>query len=191
MEVSMTQAALSAALSFFIGILLGAFYDVIRLCRLIFGFDVASPFGKGKKSAKKWFGYIFVCVFDFLFFAVSAAVMCVFFFLSGDGRMRGYVLFCTLVGFLLYYNTVGRLFISVSAYTVSFCKRIIFLPIRCAVSLLKKGAAVIFKLPIVTVAFTRYNTYINKRKIKAEYRARKKRMKKGGYCHNGGEYGHR
>ena len=69
MEVSMNQIALSAASAILLGLLLGAVYDVIRLTRVIFGVNVASPFGK--RNAKAYLGYAFVAVSDFLFFAIS------------------------------------------------------------------------------------------------------------------------
>ena len=117
----MTQAAISAALSIVLGFAMGAFYDVIRFFRLVLGVNVSSPFKKG--SGKRFFGYVLACIGDLLFFAVLSASMCIFFFLTGDGRMRSYGLLGALLGFLIYYNTVGRLFIAASSFLVRLFKR--------------------------------------------------------------------
>lgn len=183
----MTQAAISAALSVVMGMVLGAVYDIIRFLRLLFGFDVRSPFDKKKKRGK-WVGYIFVCIGDLLFFIIAAVFMSVFFFLSGDGRMRGYGLFGAFIGFTLYYRTVGRLFIGVSSAVVGFCKRLIKLPFLYFLRLLKKTKSLILKLPIVTALLKRYNIYVDKRKKRALDRLKKNKRKKGGYCSNGGIY---
>ena len=191
----MTRAALSAVLALFLGGALGMFYDAIRFLRVVFGFDVRSPFERGNKKRGKWVGYIFVSLSDFAFFLIAAIAMSVFFFLTGDGRVRGYVLFCTWLGFLAYYHTVGRLFIGISSYLVRLLKkavrRVIYiaaLPFVYIGKAFKKTGSRIFNLPIVSGAITRYNVYKMNRKKKAAVRLRKKRMQKSGYCYNGGAH---
>ncbi len=188
----MQQAAISAALSVLLGIFMGALYDVIRFARLVFGFRV-SPLSKQNKNIV---GYIFVSLTDFLFFVILAVCMCVFFFLTGDGRMRAYGLFGAFLGFWLYYNTVGRLFISVSTALVTLFKkavkcalRLLLTPIMFLARHIKKIVLRILKLPIVTSGVKRYNDYISKMKKNAVCKARKKQMRKHGAILNGGMYG--
>lgn len=194
MEVSMSMAALSAALSVLVGVLLGAVYDVIRFTRVLFGADVRSPFAeRGQKRRRgAWFSYVFVTLGDLLFFAVATVCMCVFFFLTGDGRMRAYALFGALGGFLLYYHTVGRLFIGICSYLAALCKRAIrwlfrksLLPFRRFFAACKKIFVRIWSLPIVSRTLTRYNGYKTKKKEASQRRKRQKRMQKGGWCKNG------
>ncbi len=188
----MTAAAYSAALSVIVGIFLGIFYDIIRFSRAVLGITVASPFKHGKRSFSAVIGYIFVVFTDLVFFLVAAAIMASFFFLTGDGRMRGYGLFGALLGFLAYYNTVGRLFIGAITYIIAFCKRIIRLilvPIKRFFMLFKGLSARIFDMPIVKAVIARYNDYITKRKKRAALRARRKKAKKGGRVVNGGTHG--
>ncbi len=175
----MNQAAIAAVLSLALGFLLGAFYDVIRLFRAIFGVTVKNPFKKGRFNLKSLLGYIYVSAGDLLFFIVASAAMCVFFFLTGDGRARGYALFSSFCGFLLYYNTVGRLFICAVSYIVNMLKRAVRLisrPILHTLSQVKR----IFDMPIVKAVITRYNNYITKRKKRAKARARAKAARRGG-----------
>ena len=192
MEISMTAAAVSAALSVIVGVFLGAFYDVIRFLRAALGITVASPFKKGKLTFHAVFGYVFVILTDLLFFLVAAAIMASFFFLTGDGRMRGYGLCGAFLGFLIYYNTVGRLFIGAVEYIISLLKKAFRLMLVPFARLLKlfKGLSVRFlNMPIVKAALSRYNNYITKRKKRAVLRARRKKAKKGGYIVNGGTHG--
>ncbi len=190
----MSMAALTAALSVSLGVLLGAVYDVIRFFRVLFSVDVRSPIvPKGQKRRRgAWFSYVLVTLGDLLFFAVATVCMCVFFFLTGDGRMRAYALFGAFLGFWLYYYTVGRLFIGVCAYLAARCKRAIrwifrksLLPFRFLFALLRKIMAQISGLPIVSRTFARYNECKLKRKEAALRRRRQRRMQKGGYCKNG------
>ncbi len=194
MEVSMTQAAISAALSIALGVAMGMVYDFIRFTRLVFGVTVSSPFKSGHRG--RFLGYFFVCITDLLYFVILTVAMCIFFFLTGDGRMRAYGLCGAFLGFLLYYNTVGKLFISVSAFLVSLFKRavkyvfrLLSAPFIFAYMWVKKTVLQILRLPIVMSGVKRYNIYINKCKKKAAYRARQRKMKKGGCVFNGGAHG--
>jgi|GEM_PF-1272291 len=190
----MTQAAISAALSVVLGIAMGVIYDLIRFSRLVLGIDARSPFKKG--GQKRIFGYVFVCLGDLFFFVVLTVCMCVFFFLTGDGRMRSYGLIGAFLGFLLYYYTLGKLFIAVSAFLVSLFKRsvkyvlaLFAAPFLYMYELVKKTVLQILSFPIVMNFVKRYNTYINKCKKNAAHRARSKKIKKGGCVFNGGTHG--
>ena len=175
----MNQAAIAAALSFILGFLLGAFYDVIRFFRALFGVTVKNPFKKGRLNLKSFLGYLYVSAGDLLFFIAASAAMCVFFFLTGDGRARGYALFSSFCGFLLYYNTVGRLFICTVSYIADMIKRGIRCVLRPILRVLPQAKR-IFDMPIVKAAITRYNNYITKRKKRAKTRARAKAARRGG-----------
>ena len=166
MEVSMTMAAISAALSVPVGALLGALYDLVRLFRVLFAVTVRSPFGK--KGARRWFDYAFVALGDLFFFVAAAAVMCAFFFLTGDGRMRWYGLCGAALGFFCYYQTVGRLLMTATEW-LQARTRALFQRIR----------AYFCKTPIVTRTRARYNKYVEKKKTAAAAKKRKKRMRGG------------
>lgn len=174
----MNALAAMAAASVFVGIMLGAVYDVIRFSRAVLGVDVGNPFKKRKRFAVM--RYLLVVLGDIMFFMIAAAVMSVFFFITGDGRMRGHALFGAFLGFLFYYHTVGRLFISSVEYIVSFLRRAAGWLKRQILKLVRKFCG----LPIVTSAFTRYNKYIDKRKKNAVLRKRQRRMKSGQRCKN-------
>lgn len=162
----MTMAAVSAALSVPVGACLGALYDLVRLLRVLLGVTVKSPFGE--KGLRRWFGYAFVILGDLFFCLAAAAVMCVFFFLTGDGRMRAYGLCGAALGFFAYYQTVGRLVIR-AAEGIQRGIRALF----------HKIGQRFLQTPIVLRAHTRYNEYKRKKKEAAAARKRKKRMRGG------------
>ena len=192
MEVSMNQAALSALWSVTVGTLLGAVYDIIRFIRVLFNIDVRSPFKKGRFGLMPFLGYVAVCIGDLLFFVIAAILLCVFFFLTGDGQMRWYGLAGAFLGFVLYYNTFGRLFIRVAELLNSLIKRVIRF-LLCKIGFVLKKIRQIcmqfFDMPIVKAAAKRYNEYINKRKKAKRAAARLKKAKRGGGFVNGGTHG--
>lgn len=188
----MNQAALSVLWSLAVGALLGAVYDIIRFTRVLLNADVSNPFKKGRFNLRSFLRYIIVCIGDLLFFAVAAVVLCVFFFLTGDGRMRWYGLAGAFLGFVLYYNTVGKLFIGIVEFLKSLIIKAIRLMLRPVCIGLRKLWQIcmqIFKMPIVKALSKRYNEYINKRKKAKRAAARLKKAKRGGGFVNGGTHG--
>lgn len=188
----MNQAAVAALLSLLLGIFFGIVYDIIRFFRVVLGVDVSNPFVKGKLTLHKLFGFVFVTLGDLFFFAVATVSMCIFLFLTGDGRFRWYVLLGIILGFWAYYNTVGKLFIKIAEKIISGLKklfRFMLLPLLRLFELLKKLYARIFDMPIVKAYFKRYNEYITKRKKVAVARKKSKMRKKGCCFTNGGTHG--
>jgi len=168
----MINAAVSAALSIPVGAICGVLYDVIRLLRLLFGVDVRSPFRK--KGIRRWFSYGFVVLGDLFFFAVAAVLMCVFFFLTGDGRARWYGLVGAGFGFFCYYHTFGRLLMAVAERIASFCRR-----------LSRRILHAFLQTPLVLTLRARYTIYMEKKKTaRAEKRRRRQIQKRKSYCKN-------
>lgn len=159
----------------------------------------AAPGKKGQKYKNTRrhgapFQYLFVALTDFLFFAVCAVLMCVFFFLTGDGRVRGFPLLGAFLGFLVYYNTIGRLFISICEWLSNLIKtairavfrwigralRFLLTPFRRLFSRLGQFFRKIAQ-PIVSRIKMRYNEH----KLERARRARRARMKHcGSVCRN-------
>ncbi len=98
----------------FIGFALGVVYDAFRIIRR--AFYIA---GKGIITHIVYF----IC--DILFFAVAAVVSAIFIFHVNNGRIRGIALFGSLMGFVVYYNTVGRLVGAVSDLIIRTVYRIL------------------------------------------------------------------
>ncbi len=183
MEVSMRAAALSALLSVAVGAMLGVFYDVIRLSRVLFGISVASPFGT--RSLRRYVSYLLCALGDLLFFAVAAVVMAVFFFLRSNGIVRGYALLGAFCGFLLYYNTVGRLLIGTFEAVAAFVRRTLRRIFTKIYGVCSKKVRAFLGAPIVLRLAAWYNKRKTVARCAADEKKRKRKMAKGGCIRNG------
>ena len=183
MQVSMTAAALSALLSVLLGIFLGVLYDIVRFSRVLLGVSVASPFGK--KGVRPYVSWVIASLGDLFFFVLAAICMCVFFFLTGDGRMRGYGLVGAFLGFEVYYHTIGRLFIGICGYIAGRVRAGIRWCFLRLLALVRKIVSCFLKTPIVMRLFAWYNDVKTQRKLRAEAKKRRRRMEKNGCVKNG------
>ncbi|MBR5539739.1 MAG: spore cortex biosynthesis protein YabQ [Clostridia bacterium] len=168
----MTKIALAALASVGVGVFLGAVYDVFRLFRVILGITAESPFGK--KGVRPYVNWILCAACDLLYMAVCAVCMCVFFFLTGDGRMRSYGLIGAFCGFEAYYHTIGRLFISLAVFSDRKFK-----------SAVRKALSLIMSAPFVQRGINKYKEFNIKTKQAAAIKKRKKQMAKCGSVKNG------
>ena len=131
MEISQLSFVLLSIYSLCFGIGLGIIYDIIRIQRVIFGFDhpdskkidyrnIELPIIK-KKAYKDSENKILKIIFEFLFavydilFMVSFGVIAVLIaYAYNSGRVRLIIFVGLIVGFLAYYFTVGKLVVKLS-----------------------------------------------------------------------------
>lgn len=108
MEISVSEQALDFLLACLLGVGLGVLYDVFRIIRLAL-----------------WHGKLIVAIQDILFW--TAAAVCTFLFqlVNSDGQIRFYILLGELLGFTVYYFTVGILVFSASRLIIDLIKRIL------------------------------------------------------------------
>lgn len=85
------------------GFILGAYYDIFRLARLIF---------KPGKTA--------VFLQDLLFFITAAFMTYLFFLAVADGAVRWVLLVWILVGFFAWRATVGRVVYGIAKWLIAF-----------------------------------------------------------------------
>ncbi|EEG31243.1 putative spore cortex biosynthesis protein YabQ [[Clostridium] methylpentosum DSM 5476] len=173
-----------------LGAALGVCYDVFRILR------IAIPSGR-----------ILVFFEDLLFFLIVAAATFEFYQLTTDGIVRGYVLIGELLGFALYYFTIGALVFRAATAIIHLIQRIIgwlvkvflwpfrklFAPlIRKLVRQMKKPAARLKKLckkrknSLQKKGNLLYNHYktkkappANRNEGKPKWRKRRSKRKKG------------
>ena len=106
--------------SLFIGVLLGVIYDVFRIVRMAFTVPgIVADIYRPRKHRSRLAVNVIVFVCDILFFVVAAVISAIFIFHANNGRIRGIALFGSLVGFAVYYNTVGRLVTLISGGIIS------------------------------------------------------------------------
>lgn len=107
-----------------LGFLLGVVYDLFRVVRMAFTMRRAGVF-----------------IQDVLFFLVCAAVTFVFLLAVNQGEIRGFIIAGEVLGFLIYYFSLGLLAMRVSSFLVHATQRIFHLisvPFRALMRLLKR-----------------------------------------------------
>ncbi len=128
--------------SLVIGVLLGTVYDVFRIIRMAFTVPgIVADIYRGRRHRSRFTVNVIVFICDILFFVVAAVISAIFIFYANNGRIRGIALFGSLVGFALYYNTVGRLVTLIAGsviravcYTFHFIGHRILVPVFSALS---------------------------------------------------------
>ena len=114
------EVALGTLYAFALGASLGAFYDVFRVLRLMLGLrpnakevpavrlPLVGEFGAAKKR-QGFFATAFTVLCDLLFFAVATVVYDVLVFHAAYGQNRWFLTLAALLGFFVYFFTVGKL----------------------------------------------------------------------------------
>ncbi len=108
MEISVSEQALDFLAACLLGVGLGVLYDLFRILRLAL-----------------WRGRWIVAMEDLLFWMTAAATTFLFQLVNSDGQMRFYILLGELLGFTVYYFTVGALVFRASRLIIDFIKRIL------------------------------------------------------------------
>lgn len=151
--VSQWEQTVILLYALFVGALIGALYDIFRLSRVMLtgvgigGNKTSSQrleaVIQGLRSEKKADvgrrikikrrlkaikdSAVGVIIFfeDILFFLISSLLLTVFLFQVNFGELRLYIYLGTAAGFLLYYNTVGRISAVFSGVAVSFVRLVL------------------------------------------------------------------
>lgn len=130
MDITISEQMRQLFLSCGMGFLLGIYYDVYRVARLIMR--------SGKRA---------VFFQDVLFFLTSAVITFLFALAVMDGRLRFYLFLGEIIGFFCYYFTLGRLVIrftgTVTAAIVFVWKtfwHLFFAPFRLLLRLIRRPA---------------------------------------------------
>lgn len=109
--------------SIFVGVLLGVVYDFFRIRRISY-----SSGAKNDRSINKIRDRIecFIIFFeDVLYAVICSVVLSIFIFYMNSGRLRGIAIIGSLLGFWLYYNTVGKLVVFCSERIIRFIRYIL------------------------------------------------------------------
>lgn len=117
--------------SFILGFGFGLLYDFFRIIRMTVTVpEILYSRDKGVKSRRRITVDLTVFVCDILFFVSAACITAIFIFHVNNGNIRGIALFGSLIGFILYYNTVGRLITLISHLLIRCCYYLIVFVIR-------------------------------------------------------------
>lgn len=92
-EISGYSQYICFCYAIFMGVVLGFIYDVFKFDRILF-----------KRSM------IFIFISDVLFWIISAFVIFSFCIVFSNGQVRGYIIFGSLIGFLIFKILFSRIF---------------------------------------------------------------------------------
>lgn len=139
MAISPFRLFLLLIFSFFGGAIVGAIYDIHRIIRVWFGVRythnrperllsrplplLRRPLAEIRQGRlKKSLLSVVIFFQDILLFCVAGIGVAVLNYTFNDGRFRFYSVVALLVGFLLYYFTLGKLVIFISEWIVFFLR---------------------------------------------------------------------
>ena len=101
--------------SFAIGMLLGVVYDYFRIRRRLFSFGSKKVFKHTELIEN-----VLIFIEDVLYALICSGVVCIFLFYANSGRQRGIIFLGAVIGFVVYYYTIGKLVMLVAGYVVNF-----------------------------------------------------------------------
>ena len=116
--------------SLIVGFIIGMIFDVFRLLRCC-----------GLNNS------IFVFFEDIIFCLISVTVIFIFTFAMNEGVFRSYELFGIIAGFLIYYNTFGRLVMAFSEIIINAFKKFfsfLFIIIKNTIDKFYKRVKILF-----------------------------------------------
>lgn len=181
--------------AFLLGAFLGVIYDVVRITRVTVGvryggfaerstdklYEINYPLiGKQEKAEKGKLGSKMTAVFvffgDLFFFSACGAVFCIFLYYTDSGMFRWQALAAAVLGFLVYYKTVGTLVISFAEFICFFVKifvrillKSIEIPIRFMYNIIVKVSKAVYSVTLARVVkrYRRRKTYAAMRRMLA------------------------
>lgn len=108
MDISVSNQSVIFLQSCLLGGIIGVLYDIFRILRLAF------------KTNK----YI-ILVQDLIFFIIAAIITFVFLLINGDGQIRIFIIIGEILGFTIYFLTLGVVVIKSSKFIINIIKSIL------------------------------------------------------------------
>ena len=105
-EISISDQIFTSLYSICLGVILCVCYDILR------------SFRRATNS-----GTVAIFLGDILYFTVSAFVVFIFLLARTNGEIRGYVLLCTLLGFVIFRVTISRFVVMIITFFMSLIVR--------------------------------------------------------------------
>lgn len=109
-----------------IGIFIGLIYDLFRIRRALFSRNYYhikkenTPIVKERKIES-----IIIFFEDILFFLTASLVNIIFIYYANNGKIRGICFLFEVLGFTIYFFTLGKLFTAVAEYAIMYTRRFV------------------------------------------------------------------
>lgn len=125
MEISIYNQLLTVIFSVVLGAFCGILYDLVKIFRKILVKEynkklinkqskkqykgISNPIFKRKSKKYKIYSYIITMLFDIFYFIILTPVFCIFTYIMNNGIVRWYIFVFSLIGFVLYKVSIGRI----------------------------------------------------------------------------------
>ena len=170
------------AYSLLIGGALGVIWDIFRVIRIaVYGRrrwnmapirlpptekETASVLALTHSQKIPSFAFFATMVTDVVFCLVSAVTVIILLFHLNDGEVRAFALFGALLGFLVYYFSVGRLTVFFSEAIIRFIKRTVSfvcsVTVRPVLKIISKYSSILATKQIMSKSKRKTSQYIQK-----------------------------
>ncbi len=140
MEISIENQLLTILNSLFLGVMSGVIYQIFVIFELPFVrcysndfiakkqaedfVNIKNPLKNSKKNVV--FKMIMQAFFDFFYFLVLTPIYAIFFYKMSNGVVRWYVFFFSIVGFLIFQKTIGKILKNILQH-IGFYFEVLFL----------------------------------------------------------------
>lgn len=125
MEISIYNQLLTVLFSVVLGAFCGILYDLVKIFRKILVPEynkklinkqskkqykgISNPIFKRKSKKYKIYSYIITMLFDIFYFIILTPAFCIFTYIMNNGIVRWYIFVFSLIGFVLYKVSIGRI----------------------------------------------------------------------------------
>lgn len=111
MEIYIQKQLIIILYSLLMGLIFGAGYDIIRIIHIMLG--------------KVWFRQPVIFLLDLAYMLALTCCYSVFTYAFNNGMHRMFIVMPTVLGFIAYYNTIGRVVIYFSEVIIRFIRTVI------------------------------------------------------------------
>lgn len=111
MEIYIQKQLIIILYSLLVGLIFGAGYDIIRIIHIMLG--------------KVWFRRPVIFLLDLVYMLILTCCYSVFTYAFNNGMYRMFIEIPMIVGFIVYYNTIGRVVIYFSEVIIRFIRTVI------------------------------------------------------------------
>ena len=133
------------------GAVLGVFYDVIRALKMLFGVGYFLNSTIPSRLAKGILAHAITFVTDLVFWLTAGLLSIALIYEIGGGVFRGITYIGLTAGFLIYYFTLGRLVLKLSAILVKAIKKAVSKVVRLVLIPIKRILLTVISLYHLTI----------------------------------------
>lgn len=146
MEFYIKKQLIEVLYSLILGLIFGGLYDIIRIIHILSG--IASYSGEETFSRRGAIPFAVFFATDLIYMTTVTAVYSFFIYWKMNGVFRLYVFIAVIVGFIVYYNTAGRVVMFFSEIIARFLRFIgyygIVVPARFIFSFLFRAGRFVY-----------------------------------------------